>query len=416
MKKIVAVAVFALALQLLPSGPLGRAVLAQQMPDPSLIHGRAIPAPELADGTITVRVVRESIGNDIAGQQVTVTSGDTTRTAATDTQGRAEFRGLPQGGQATAKAVVDGEALVSQPFQVPATGGIRVILVAGLAQAAERRKAEAEAAAAAPPTKGVVVFGENSRIVMQFEGDTLQVYYVFEIVNNARTRVDIGGPLIIDLPKEAVGPELLQGSSPSASIRNNRVIVGNPLAAGTTSIQVGYTLPFYGSDLTLAQPLPAALQAVTVGVEKVGGLAISSPQFASTRDLQNENGTSFIVGNGSGLPAHAVLTINITGLPAHSRMPRYVALGLAGIILAAGVWLSVKTGNKDARARETLVNRREELLKQLTQLESNRRAGSVPQERYANRRQKILSELEQIYGELDEAGLGPQGGGEGVAA
>ncbi len=31
-------------------------------------------------------------------------------------------------------------------------------------------------------------------------------------------------------------------------------------------------------------------------------------------------------------------------------------------------------------------------------------------------RQRLVTELEQIYGELDEAGAGPRGGGEGVAA
>ena len=36
--------------------------------------------------------------------------------------------------------------------------------------------------------------------------------------------------------------------------------------------------------------------------------------------------------------------------------------------------------------------------------------------RYAARRQKLVAELEQIYGELDEEGAGPQGGGKGVAA
>ena len=72
------------------------------MPDPALIHGKAIPAPELADGTVTVRVVRESIGNNIAGQDVRVTAGGTTRTAKTDAQGRAEFRGLPAASDARA--------------------------------------------------------------------------------------------------------------------------------------------------------------------------------------------------------------------------------------------------------------------------------------------------------------------------
>src|SRR5262245_34954088 len=70
---------------------------AQDMPDPSLINGRAIPASDLPNGTVTVRVVRESIGNNVPGQQVKVTVGRTFRNATTDAQGRAEFKGLPGG-------------------------------------------------------------------------------------------------------------------------------------------------------------------------------------------------------------------------------------------------------------------------------------------------------------------------------
>ena len=47
---------------------LGPSFAQVNMPDPALIHGRAIPAPELPNGTVTVRVVREAIGNNISGQ------------------------------------------------------------------------------------------------------------------------------------------------------------------------------------------------------------------------------------------------------------------------------------------------------------------------------------------------------------
>ena len=179
-----------------------------QMPDPSQIHGRAIPAPELANGTVTVRVVRESIGNNVARQKVRVSVGGATRKATTDDLGRAEFAGLPVGREGRAEATVAGEHLVSEPFTVPDSGGLRVILVAGMAAAAERRKQEAATAAAAPATKGVVVFGGNSRVLMQFSDDTLQVFYVLEILNTARARVDIGGPIIVDLPPgtSGIGP------------------------------------------------------------------------------------------------------------------------------------------------------------------------------------------------------------------
>src|SRR5687768_10354262 len=154
-----------------------------EMPDPSLIHGRAIPAPELPSGTVTVRVVREAIGNNIAGQDVRVTVGGTARTAKTDDQGRAEFAGLPQGAEARADATVGGEALVSEPFAVPGSGGLRVILVAGMKEAAARREREAAAGAAAPPVRGAVVIGGNSRVLMDFQDDALQVFYALEILN-----------------------------------------------------------------------------------------------------------------------------------------------------------------------------------------------------------------------------------------
>ena len=56
------------------------------------------------------------------------------------------------------------------------------------------------------------------------------------------------------------------------------------------------------------------------------------------------------------------------------------------------------------------------LLGQLAQLEAKRRDGLIAADKYAARRQRLVTELEGIYGELDEASPGPQGGGEGLAA
>ena len=46
----------------------------------------------------------------------------------------------------------------------------------------------------------------------------------------------------------------------------------------------------------------------------------------------------------------------------------------------------------------------------------NAATGSIAADKYAARRQRLVTELEGIYGELDEASPGPQGGGEGLAA
>jgi len=403
------------ALTLAAALAIGSAAFAQDMPDPSLIHGRAIPASELGDGVVTVRVVREAIGNNVSGQQVELTVAGRTRTATTDEQGRAEFTNLPRGEEARAQATVDGEALVSQPFRVPTSGGLRVILVAGLARAAERKKQEEEAAAAAPPVKGVVVFGGNTRVLMQFQDDTLEVYYILEILNTARARVDTGAPLVIDLPRGAQSATALEGSSPLAQVSPDRLVITGPFPSGSTLVQVAFRMPYDSPTLTLEQTWPAALQQVTVGVEKVNELAISSPQFTSTDDVTAESGAVFALGRGPALPAGGKTVITLSNLPVHSRTPLYVALTLAGLLAAFGVWLSASRGSQ-GDGRLLLVKRRDTLLSQLEQLESKRRANTVDPGTYATRRQRIYNELERIYGELDEAGVGPEGGGEGIAA
>lgn len=385
------------------------------MPDPSLIHGRAIPAPELSDGTVTVRVVRESIGNNMPGQQVRVTVGGTTRTAKTDDLGRAEFTGLPRGAEARAEADVEGEALTSQPFDVPTSGGLRVILVAGLARAAERRKQEEAAAAAAPATKGVVTLGGDSRIVMEYSNDSLFAFYLLDIVNNARTRVDIGGPLVIDLPSDIGSAQLMEGSSPSASIDGSRITVQGPFASGTTAVRVQFAVRYGSPERIFAQTFPVSVDRVIVGIEKVGDLAMSSPQFSTVTDLPTENGL-YLLGQGPPLAAGTPLTITFSNLPVHSRVPRYVAIGLALAIAGFGVWLAATARGPGQRERQALIARRDALLAELANLEAKYRDGGIGAERYEAKRQRIVSQLETIYGELDEASAGPQGGGEGIAA
>lgn len=384
------------------------------MPDPSLIHGKALPASELAVGTVTVRVVRESIGNNVAGQPVQLTVDGTERTAVTDALGRAEFSALPAGTVVRAAASIDGEELASDSFTVPASGGLRVILVAGMKEAAARAEREAAEAAAAPPVKGAVVLGPNSRIMLEFQDDVLRMFYVLDIVNNARARVDIGGPLIVDLPSGAGGATVLQGSSPAATISGDRLTVTGPFAAGLTSVQVGFQLRYDRPDIEIEQAFPVALEQLTVAAQRVGELSIASPQFSTVGEVTSEAGTPFLLGSGPALPAGSPLVIRIANLPVHSRTPLNVALALSAGVLALGVWLAF-TARPGGTPRSRLVSRRDELLAALAALEKRARGGESTA-RDAARKPEILAELEGIYGELDDAQPDPRGGGEGVAA
>ena len=407
----IVVSLCALALLL---GVPGRTLAQIEMPDAALIHGRAIPAPELPAGTVTVRVVREAIGNDLPGEEVRVIVNGGTRTATTDAEGRAEFPNLPESAEARAEATVGDEMLESVPFQVPAAGGLRVILVAGLTEAAERRAREQAEEQAAPPVSGSVVIGTTSRILIEFRDDTLQAFYVLDIVNNARNRVDIGGPFIIDLPTGAAGAAVLEGSSPAATVSGDRVTVTGPFAPGSTMVQVGFLLPYDEANVTVEQTFPALVEQVTVALERIGDVGISSPHFSTVGDVRANDGTPYMMGSGPSLAPGDPLVLQLANLPVHSRTPRYVALTLALGVVALGVWLAVAGRPKSADVRRRLTASRDTLLGELTQLEQRRRGGGHDPKQAA-RRQRLLAELERIYAELDEH-AGPPGGGEGRAA
>ena len=107
------------------------AVRGQDMPAPEMVHGKALPERNLPDGTVTVRVAREAIGNWLPGQTVQVRVNGRAVTARTDDQGRAQFSTLPRDAELQAEVTVDGEALISEPFRVRRRRCTRGSAVAG---------------------------------------------------------------------------------------------------------------------------------------------------------------------------------------------------------------------------------------------------------------------------------------------
>ena len=370
------------------------------MPDPSAIAGQPLPAPELPNATVSVRVVRERMGNNVAGHEVTLNVGNSPRRATTDAQGRAQFDGISPGTVVQATSTVDGEVLTSQPFSVPATGGVRVALIAGIATAAAREKAAAEAAAREPARPGVVEIGPESRVVIEFQDDTLTVFYLLEILNNARTPIDTGGPLQIELPTGAAGASMMQGSSPNASVSGDLLTITGPFAPGVTTAQVGFTLPQAGESITIRQRWPAAMAQVFVGVEKIGAVQVSSPQLTDTREMTTEGGAVFIMGTGGRINQGQELVINLSGIPAHSRTPRNLALALAVLIFGVGAWFAFSPAKAQAAQDAKLRARKDKLLNEVVALERKRRQKALSAAEEA-KAQRLTSELERVIAALD---------------
>lgn len=396
------------ALTLTVAGPATAQIA---MPDPAQMSGVPLPAPELPDGTVTVRVVRERMGNNISGQTVTLKGASIAKTATTDAQGRVQFDSLSPGASVTAEANVQGELLTSQPIQVPNRGGVRVALVAGIATAAAAEKATAEAAAKEPPRRGVVEFGGESRIIFEYQNDVLNGFYLFEVVNNARTPIDTGGPLLLELPRGAAGAAMLEGSSQQVSVRGEHVTITGPFAPGKTPVQLGFSLPNTGKALTIRQTLPAALDQVFVAAEKIGPMQLSSPQLRETREVNSE-GQVFLMGTGDRVNAGDTLVLQLSGLPARSPVARYGVLALAVAIVVIGLGIGLTSREPQAAEDVKLIAKRDRLMGELVSLERKRRARglSAPDEA---RRQKVLTDLERAWAALDQS---PGPGDEGRAA
>jgi hypothetical protein len=389
---------FALALMLASCCLLADRSTASAQQNPKDMSGMPLPVADVPAGTVSVRVIRGDFSHDIPNQPVDFTVDGTTRTVKTGADGRALFSGIRSGADVKIVTVVDGERLESQPLTI-AGSGIRMILVATDPNAA----AEARRLAASPPEKGTVTFGPQSRVIAEVAEDALNIFYVLDVVNPAKTPVDIGGPLLIDLPAEARGAGVMDGSTPQAKANGSRITVLGPFAPGTTSVQVGYELPFSGGSVRLEQKWPADMPKISLLTQRIGGLDVQSAQVATRTDVAGDNGQPLLMLEGPALAKGQTLSIDFSGLPHRPLWPRYLALTLALVIVAWGLGVAVqKPSPVAARTAEAQARaERDRLLQALASLERRHASARVPHETYAAERQDLMTALERVYASLD---------------
>ncbi len=363
-----------------------------QMPDPKQMSGIPRPVDDLPAGTVSVRMIRGQLSNNLTGQPVQMQGGGKTLTVKTDENGRAEFRGIPAGTPVTASADVDGEHLQSQEFPFPGQGGIRLMLVA-----------TDKAAAAKPAITGTVTIGGQSRIVIEPGDESLQVYYLLSIQNASSSPVNTTKPFTFDMPKEALRTTLLQGSSPQASVSGTHVLVQGPFAPGGTLVQVACEVPASTGSFEIAPRFPAQLEQLAVVVKKLGDTKLASPAISRQQDL-TEEGESFIAAAGGPVPPDQAITLTLSGLPHHSAVPQWTTLTIAIIIIGAGAWAasrSAATEPTHAAEHKRLIARREKLLADLVRIEHDYRNGRLDSARHAARREELIGALEPVYAALD---------------
>jgi hypothetical protein len=264
----------------------------------------------------------------------------------------------------------------------------------------------------AAPIAGDVVLGSQSRIVVEPVEDAVQVFYLLDISNTARAPVNPSTPFTFDMPKGAIGTTIMEGSSPLASVTGTRVTVVSPIPAGHTFVQVACELPAASGALTITQAFPAAIEQLTVVVKRVGDTTMSSAMMTGQRELAAD-GEMYIAASGGTVAPGQLITFAVAGFPHHSATPRTVALALAAVIICIGVWGAGYTEDDPAGCaaeHKRLVARRDKLFNDLVRLENDHRSGRGDPRRYDTRREDIVAALEQVYGALDDDGVGQEPG------
>ena len=208
---------------ILACGMMFVAVEASAQLDVQQMSGLPLPDLSLPDGTITVRVVRGQVSNNVSNQVVELRQGSSVKTATTDADGRATFETLKPGETVQASTELDGQRIQSHPFTVQGRGGTRVMLVGNNS-----------VDVSLPARLGTVTFGGESWIQVEVIEESVEVYYFFQVVNPGDVSVDSEVPIALDMPNGAEGTTVLEGSSPQTTVDGRHVELLGPFQPGAT--------------------------------------------------------------------------------------------------------------------------------------------------------------------------------------
>ena len=379
-----------------------------------IVHGGAGNADAPLDG-ISVKVVAEG--------------ADAPVEAKTASGGNAMFL-LKPGAKGIATITINGKPFDSKPFDLPATGGGGIELVAHW-----EAQGQPQAVFDVPYVAGQVVYAETTmhhqtnrslpfqlversgthvtvyvlprvmatyRLGAEVEDQMLGVQGRFTLSNNAWAPYR-GGPdgIILPAPKGFRGgvvAEMDQADVAVAPDEGFRII--RPLAPGQKQFHAGFSIPVDAGSVSWKMDLPFGAFESGIQIRALPHMIVTPPLgFAVDTRKAQDNSDAFVIdhaetdtgGNGITIMPNTQMLISIEGLPAPPSWarwaPRFLGIAVVATMLA-GLGFALRRREHTA-ADPNRSKRREKLMTELVDLE---RSGKDPV-----RRETLLVELERLW-------------------
>jgi hypothetical protein len=174
--------------------------------------GKPLPDADLTMGTVSVRVVLAAMDRPATSLPVSLVDDATgkERVVRTDARGVATFTALPPDGRFTAFTKIGDKEVGSEPFTVPKSGGLRILLSPAPIRSATGGSAESAGGAAMPPGHGGAGMAGGMPDPRQMSGMARPEQndpagsLTVRVIQGSFRNDPIAGQLVADFPKDAV--------------------------------------------------------------------------------------------------------------------------------------------------------------------------------------------------------------------
>jgi hypothetical protein len=324
--------------------------------DPPPNHKGAMSAPlfveDLPVGSVSVRIARPSmtepiVGADVVGSWTTKDGKANSATVKTGTDGRAIFAGVPVSSTFGAKATIEGKALTTTQFTVPAQGGTRLLMIID----AQANEALSEIAKGVHPDAldktsdlSVLRISSGSRMMVELREDAIGVMQNLLVENTSDKVFDPGQRgLLIPLPDGFAGAEKLPGGAEleikeGAGVFLHTLIPPTQAPAAAVQVRVGYVLATHETpEFDIVQPMPLGLQGGLILVPDQFPIILSAPGLRTLPPAHDDDGNVMRMYDLDAVAPGQALRMTIRGLPTRNQVGKWIAASLVGLLIVAGI-------------------------------------------------------------------------------